>query len=56
MRKNTNTDMNEMRRFRRFQKVKGRRLTQVGPAEMIGVTDRHVWGTLELVFASIISN
>jgi hypothetical protein len=48
MRKNINTDMNEMRRFRRFQKVKERRLTQVSAAETTGVMDRPVWEILEL--------
>ena len=41
-------DMNEMRRFRRFQKVKERRLTQVSAAEATGVMDQPVWEILEL--------
>jgi len=38
------TDIKEMKRLRRLQKVTERRLTQVSPAEMIGRADRHVWG------------
>ena len=43
------TDMKEMRRVKRFQKVMEKRLNQLSPEGMIGVTDRHPLGTHEWV-------
>jgi len=42
------TDMKEMKRLKRSQKVMERRLIQVSPAEMIGVADPHALGIFEL--------